>query len=230
MAFAGGYDSQTVARPVGLSQVMGILSFMFLAMAAGAFLVPASLYVPALIVEFALLFIMPVMARRDRARGKSVSSGTAGALALVFASAAGAVLAPLVQSLDQTTAGTTLLAEAAVITFTVFALFGLYGLTTRRNLSGLGRVLFIALLALVGIMVLSLFFSQFFSPFGLLIGLGGAGVFALLTAVDFQRAKYAGADDAVMVAVSIFLDFINLFVFILDILMIFGGGGLSRRR
>jgi len=230
LAFAGGYDSQTVARPVGLSQVMGILSFMFLAMAAGAFLVPASLYVPALIVEFALLFIMPVMARRDRARGKSVSSGTAGALALVFASAAGAVLAPLVQSLDQTTAGTTLLAEAAVITFTVFALFGLYGLTTRRNLSGLGRVLFIALLALVGIMVLSLFFSQFFSPFGLLIGLGGAGVFALLTAVDFQRAKYAGADDAVMVAVSIFLDFINLFVFILDILMIFGGGGLSRRR
>lgn len=229
MPFAGSYESRTMERPVGLSQVMGVLSFMFLACAAGAFLVPPSLSLPAMIVEFVLLFLLPSMVRRDRARGRSVSSGTAGALALVFAAAAGGFLAPLVQGLDQTAAGGSLLVEAAVIAFCVFGLFGLYGLTTRRNLAAWSRVLLIALLVLVGILLLSLFFSRFFSPFGLLIGVGGAALFALLTAVDFQRAKYAGADDAVLVAVSIFLDFINLFVFILDVLMIFGGGGRARR-
>ncbi len=224
MAFAGGYESRAAERPVGLSHVMGILSFMFLAMAASAFLVPPSMSWPAFFVEIALLFILPGMARRDRAQGRTASSGTAGALALVFAAAAGGFLAPVVQGLDQTGAGGSLLAEAAVISFTVFALFGLYGLTTRRNLGTLSRFLMIALLVLLGILVLSFFFSRFFSPFGLLIGIGGAALFAIMTALDFQRAKYAGADDAVMVAVSIFLDFVNLFVFILDILMIFGGG------
>jgi len=230
MAFARDYQPAATARPVGLSQVMGVLSFMFLAFAAGALLVPGTLYVPALIVEFALLFILPAMTRRDRARGVPVAHGLTGGLALVFAAAAGAVLAPLVQGLDQTASGAAILAEAALIAFSVFAAFGLWGLATRRNLGVLARGLFIGLLALLGVLVLSLFFSQFFSSFGLLIGLGGSVLFALMTAVDFQRARYAGADDAVLVALAIFLDFVNLFVFILDILMIFGGGGLSRRR
>lgn len=225
----GGVGNRVMDRPVGLSQVMGILSFMFLAMAAGAFLVPPTLFLPAVIVEFALLFIIPWVTRRDRAQGRPVSHGMAGMLAMVFAAAAGAVLAPLVQGLAQTSQGTALLAEAALVTFAVFGIFGLYGLTTNRNLGGLARVLFFALLVLVGIMLLSLFFSSFFSPFALLIGLGGAVVFALMTAVDFQRAKYAGEDSAVMVAISIFLDFVNLFVFILDILMIFGGRGRIKR-
>jgi FtsH-binding integral membrane protein len=219
---------RVVDQPVGLSQVMGVLSFMFLAMAAGALLVPPTMFLPAVVVEFALLFIIPAVSRRDRAQGKPVSHGMAGMLALVFAAAAGAVLAPVVQGLTQTEQGTTMLAEAALVAFGVFAVFGLYGLTTNRNLSGLARVLFFALLVLVGVSLLSLFFSNVFSPFALLIGLGGAGVFALLTAVDFQRAKAAGEDSAVMVAISIFLDFVNLFAFVLDIMMIFGGGRARR--
>lgn len=229
MPFASGYNDHAAGRSVGLSHVMGILSFMFLAMAAGAFLVPPTLFLPAVIVEFALLFIIPSMTKRDRAQGRSPSHGIAGMLALVFAAAAGAVVGPLVQGLAQTSQGIGLLSEAALITFGVFGIFGLYGLTTNRNLSGMARVLFFGLLALVVIMLLSLFFSGFFSPFALLIGLGGAVIFALLTAVDFQRAKYASEDDAVMVAISIFLDFVNLFTFILDIVMIFGGGGMRRR-
>jgi len=225
----GGVGHRAVERPVGLSQVMGVISFMFLAMAAGAFLVPPTMFWPAVVVELVLLFIIPAVTRRDRARGRPVSHGAAGMLALVFAAAAGTVLAPVVQNLAQTSQGAAVLAEAVLVAFGVFAASGLYGLTIDRNLGGLARVLFFALLVLVGITLLSLFFSNLFSPFALLIGLGGAAVFALLTAVDFQRARYAGEDSAVMVAISIFLDFVNLFVFILDILMIVGGGGRGRR-
>lgn len=49
-----------------------------------------------------------------------------------------------------------------------------------------------------------------------------------MTALDFQRAEYATADNAVMVTLSIFLDFVNLFTFILDIFLIFGCGGRKR--
>ncbi|MDR3667758.1 MAG: Bax inhibitor-1 family protein [Ignavibacteriaceae bacterium] len=215
-------------KTVSLTQIMGLLSFMFLAMAAGSFLVPPSYFMIAVILEFVLLFTIPVINRRALARGDDPATGLTGGLALVFAACAGAVLGPLVQSLTETSSGVTVLSQAALVTFIVFAGFGAYGLMTKRNLSSIAKVLFIGLLVLLGIMILSVFFSSFMSPFGLLIGIGGAILFSLMTALDFQRAKYATADNAVMVTLSIFLDFVNLFTFILDIFLIVGGGGRKR--
>ncbi|SPF34134.1 conserved membrane hypothetical protein [Candidatus Desulfosporosinus infrequens] len=217
------------SKTVSLTQIMGLLSFMFLALAAGAFLVPPSYFILAVILEFVLLFTIPVMNRRALARGAEPAAGLTGGLALVFAACAGVVLGPLVQSLTSTSAGLAVLGQAALVTFIVFAAFGAYGLMTKRNLSSMAKVLFIGLLVLLGIMILSVFFSSFLSPFGLLIGLGGAVLFSLMTALDFQRAKYSTADNAVLVTLSIFLDFVNLFTFILDIFLIFGGGGMRKR-
>lgn len=216
-------------KSVSLTEVMGLLSFMFLAMTAGALLVPPSYFIPAVILEFVLLFVIPLMNRRDLARNNTPAAGLTGALALVFAACAGVVLGPVVQSLAATSEGLSVLGQATLVTFAVFASFGAYGLMTKRNLSAMAKVLGIGLLILVAIMILSLFFSSFFSPFGLLIGLGGTVLFSLMTAMDFQRAKYATADNAVMVTLSIFLDFVNLFTFILDIFLIFGGGGMRKR-
>lgn len=216
-------------KTVSLTQIMGLLSFMFLAMAAGAFLVPPSYFMLAVILEFVLLFTIPVMNRRALTRGDDPSAGLTGGLALIFAACAGVVLGPLVQSLAATSDGLAVLGQAALVTFIVFAAFGAYGLITKRNLSSMAKVLFIGLLVLLGIMILSMFFSSFFSPFGILIGLGGAILFSLMTALDFQRAKYSTADNAVLVTLSIFLDFVNLFTFILDIFLIFGGGGIRKR-
>ena len=214
-------------KTVSLSQIMGLLSFMFLAMAAGAFLVPQSLYVPAMILEFVLLFAIPVMNRRAVQQGADPAAGLTGGLALLFAACAGAVLAPIVQPLAANPEGIAILGEAALVTFIVFAGFGAYGLMTRRNLSVMYKALMIGILVLLGIMILSMFFT-FFGSFSVLIGLGGAVLFSLMTALDFQQAKYSTADNAVMVTLSIFLDFVNLFVFILDLFMIFGGGGRRR--
>jgi len=216
-------------KTVSLTQIMGLLSFMFLALAAGAFLVPPSYFMVALILEFVLLFTIPVMNRRALARGDEPAAGLTGGLALMFAACAGVVLGPLVQSLAATSDGLAVLGQAALVTFVVFGSFGAYGLMTKRNLNVMAKALFMGLLVLVGIMILSVFFSSFLSPFGLLIGLGGAILFSLMTAMDFQRAKYSTADNAVLVTLSIFLDFVNLFTFILDIFLIFGGGGTSKR-
>jgi len=215
-------------KTVALSQIMGLLSFMFLAMAAGTFLVPPGYFMPAMILEFVLLFAIPMMNRRAVARGEDPSAGITAGLALLFAACAGATLGPLVQSLAATSDGLAVLGQAALVTFIVFAAFGMYGLMTKRNLNVMAKALFIGLLVLIGIEILSMFFSSFFSPFGLLIGIGGAILFSLLTALDFQRAKYSTADNAVLVTMSIFLDFVNLFMFILDIFLIFGGGGRKR--
>ena len=229
--YDSGYPVTNIkkVKAVSLTQVMGLLSFMFLAMAAGALLVPPTYAIPAVILEFVLLFTIPAMNRRDVARDHEPAAGLTGALALLFAACSGAVLGPIVQSLETTSAGLAVLGQAALVTFVVFAAFGVYGLVTKRNLSSIAKVLFIGLLVLVGIMILSIFFSSLLSPFGLLIGIGGAVLFSLMTALDFQRAKYSTADDAVLVTLSIFLDFVNLFTFILDIFLIVGGAG-SRRR
>jgi FtsH-binding integral membrane protein len=216
-------------KTVSLSQVMGLLSFMFLSMAAGAFLVPPQYFMPAAILEFVLLFIIPITNRQAVVRGNDPAAGLTTGLALLFAACSGVVLGPIVQALSATPGGLAVLGQAALVTFIVFASFGAYGLVTKRNLSILSKVLFIGLLVLLGIMILSMFFSSFFSPFGLLIGLGGAVLFALMTALDFQRAKYSTADNAVLVTLSIFLDFVNLFTFILNIFLIFGGGGVRKR-
>ncbi|EGW36982.1 hypothetical protein DOT_5172 [Desulfosporosinus sp. OT] len=215
-------------KTVSLSQVMGLLSFMFLSMAAGSFLVPQQYFMPAVILEFVLLFVIPRINRQAAARGNDPATGLAGGLALVFATCAGVVLGPIVQSLAATSEGLAVLGQASLVTFIVFAAFGAYGLMTKRNLSSMAKVLFIGLLVLIGITILSMFFSSFFSPFGLLIGLGGAVLFSLMTALDFQRAKYSTADNAVLVTLSIFLDFVNLFTFILNIFLIVGGGGRKR--
>ena len=202
---------------------------MFLAMALGAFLVPPQYFMQAVILEFVLLFVIPFVNRRAVVAGNDPAVGLAGGLALVFAACAGAVLGPMVQALAATSEGIAVLEEAAAVTFMVFAAFGVYGLLTKRNLSVMAKALFIGLLVLVGISILSYFFSSFFSPFGLLIGVGGAILFSLLTALDFQRAKYSTADNAVMVTLSIFLDFVNLFTFILNIFLMLGGGGIRKR-
>ncbi|WP_425804976.1 Bax inhibitor-1 family protein [Desulfitobacterium sp. Sab5] len=215
-------------RPISITQVIGLLSFMFLAMAAGAFLVPPAYFIPAVILEFVLLFVIPLINRRDTVRGNDAAAGLTGALALLFAACSGAALSPLIQGLVATPAGLAVLGQASLVTFVVFAAVGLYGVLTRRNLGVLSKFLSVGLLVLLGVMILSMLFSSFFSPFALLIGLGGAILFSLLTAFDFQRMKHSTADEAVLVTLSIFLDFVNLFTFILDIFLIFGGFGGRR--
>jgi FtsH-binding integral membrane protein len=109
--------------------------------------------------------------------------------------------------------------QAAGATALFMAGFGSAGYATRRDLSALGRISFFALIALIlaGIVLIFVHIpaaEMAYSIIGLLI-------FAGLTMFDFQRLRRArGITSAPVLAASIFLDALNVFLFFLRI---FGG-------
>jgi uncharacterized protein len=94
--------------------------------------------------------------------------------------------------------------------------FGAAGYATRRDLSVLARVLWWALIALIGFGMLLIFFSI---PAGSVIyALLGLVIFAGLVMYDFQRLRVSTQiDSAPLLAASIFLDILNVFQFFLTL-------------
>ena len=104
------------------------------------------------------------------------------------------------------------------------AMFGgaaLYGATTKRNLAGLGGILFMALIGLIVASVLNLFLQS--SGLTWVISIAGVLIFTALTAFDVQRiqsgslvAALGSVEKAAVIgALRLYLDFINLFLFLL---------------
>ncbi len=121
------------------------------------------------------------------------------------------------------------IAQAFFATAAGFGALSLYGYTTKRDLSAFGTFLIIGLVGLIVASLINLFVQS--GPLGLVISLVGVLLFAGLTAYDTQRTKslyfqVAGygpemvGKAIVMSALSLYLDFINMFLFILRL---FGG-------
>ena len=106
--------------------------------------------------------------------------------------------------------------EAGGATALFVAGFGAAGYATRRDLSALARLLFWALIALIGFGVLLIFVSI---PGGAVIyALLGLVIFAGLVMIDFQRLRDSTQlDSAPLLAASIFLDILNVFQFFLTL-------------
>jgi FtsH-binding integral membrane protein len=111
------------------------------------------------------------------------------------------------------------------ISAAAFGALSIWGYSTQRSLSGFGTFL---LMGLIGIIIASLV-NLFLRSSGLdwMISIIGVGVFAGLTAYDTQRIKgmYDGGDDttwagrkAVLGALSLYLNFINLFMMMLRLM------------
>ena len=108
-------------------------------------------------------------------------------------------------------------------TAAAFGALSLYGYSTRRDLTAMGSFLIMGVFGLIIAMVVNIFLQS--SAMAFAISAIGVLVFAGLTAYDTQKIKemyYEGDDDAVagrkaiMGALSLYLDFINLFVFMLQ--------------
>ncbi len=113
------------------------------------------------------------------------------------------------------------------ITAAMFGAMSLYGYTTKRSLARWGSFLFMGLIGVVIAMVVNIFLQSSMMHF--VISVIGVIVFTGLTAYDTQRIKavYAESDGqsvmtkkAVMGALSLYLNFINLFIMLLHL---FGG-------
>ncbi|HEX4848780.1 MAG TPA: Bax inhibitor-1/YccA family protein [Novosphingobium sp.] len=106
-----------------------------------------------------------------------------------------------------------------------FAGLSLYGYTTKRNLSGMGSFMMMGLIGLILASLLNLWLQS--GPLSLAISAIGVIIFAGLTAWDTQRLRetyyhVAGTDMmgkvVIMGALSLYLDFINMFQFLLSFL------------
>ena len=114
------------------------------------------------------------------------------------------------------------IARVFFISAATFGALSLWGYTTQRDLSGMGTFLFMGLIGIIIASLVNIFLKS--SGLDWMISIIGVGVFAGLTAYDTQRIKemYSGGDDretlgrkAVMGALSLYLDFINLFLMLL---------------
>jgi FtsH-binding integral membrane protein len=108
------------------------------------------------------------------------------------------------------------------ITATAFGGLSLWGYTTKRDLTGMGTFLVMGVIGLIIAMVVNIFLQSPAMQFA--ISAIGVLIFAGLTAYDTQKIKemYFDGDDAlvsgrkaIMGALTLYLDFINLFTFLL---------------
>ena len=165
----------------------------------------------AMFAPLALVFILGFGINR-------ISAGTAQALYWVYAGLIGVQFSTLFLVYTGASIAQTFFATAAA-----FLGLSLYGYTTKRDLSGIGTFL---IMGVVGIFVALLINMFLRSPaFDLAISAIGVLLFAGLTAYDTQRIKSlyfvvaghgeAMAKTAVMGALQLYLDFINMFLFLL---------------
>jgi hypothetical protein len=110
------------------------------------------------------------------------------------------------------------------VTAASFGALSLYGYTTQRDLSAMGAFLMMGLFGVIIATLVNIFLQS--TMMQLIISIVGVVVFAGLTAWDTQRIKemYLEADDevvagrkAVMGALALYLDFINLFMMLLQL-------------
>jgi FtsH-binding integral membrane protein len=172
---------------------------------------------PSLIVLFlaTLGLVFLINLRIDR-----MSAATALVLFTVFSALFGVMMASVFVQFTGVS-----IARTFFITAASFGALSIYGYTTRRDLSAFGTFLFMGLIGLLIAMVVNWFLKSPMMAF--IISAAGVLIFAGLTAYDTQKIKemYDVNDDgtvtgrkAVMGAMTLYLDFINLFTFLLQLI------------
>jgi uncharacterized protein len=147
-----------------------------------------------------------------------LSTGTAQALFWVFAVVMGLSMSTIFLRFTGASIAQTFFATSAA-----FAGLSLWGYTTKKDLSGMGTFLIMGVVGLLVAMIINIFLQS--SAMAFAISAIGVLLFAGLTAYDTQRIKsmyayVAGTDmmgkTVIMGALSLYLDFVNMFTFLLN--------------
>jgi FtsH-binding integral membrane protein len=152
---------------------------------------------------------------------KSISASAATALFLLYAALNGLMFSVLFLVYRLPTLGSTF-----IVTAGMFGAVSLYGYVTKRDLTRLGSMLFMALIGLILASVVNMFLHN--PTLYWLISYAGVLIFVGLTAYDTQKLKQialqTGSDPAMAHRMSVvgslilYLDFINLFLLLLRIM------------
>ncbi len=153
------------------------------------------------------------------ARVDKLAPATASGLFLLYSALNGVTLSFILLAFTGASIATTF-----VVTAGMFGALALYGTTTKRSLAGVGQFMFMGLIGLVLASVVGMFVKSDALQFA--ISVVGVLVFTGLTAWDAQRLKAMAlavpegryGSYAVVGALALYLDFINLFLFLLRFL------------
>jgi modulator of FtsH protease len=207
-------------RQAVLGKVLGLLGFAFVFTAGGA-LVGRSLgpgaFLLAVIGSFGTLIALQFLRERS-----PINLG----LLYAFATFEGMLLGLILEAYVARGLGGVVL-NAATATGAVALGAGAYGYTTKRDLSGLGGILFVGLLGVIVASIVGIFVQLPLLYIG--ISAVAAVLFTGFLVFDLNRvARSRGVSEgqAILLAVSVYLDIVNLF---LALLRLFGVAGGSSR-
>ncbi|MCC6220903.1 MAG: Bax inhibitor-1/YccA family protein [Deltaproteobacteria bacterium] len=152
------------------------------------------------------------------ARVMKMSAVKATSVFLIYSALNGVTLAPLAFIYTRES-----LASTFMITSAVFGSMAVFGYVTRRDLSSLGSFLYMGLWGIIIASLVNMFLQS--TAVGFVMSVAGVIVFTGLTAWDVNKIKNMstyveeGTDDfrryAILGALSLYLDFINLFIMLL---------------
>lgn len=219
---AAGYDARQASGLV--SKVMGLLSFSFLFATIGAFvgsvLLPMGggtwiLFIAGIIVLFALQAMIQ-------------KPGINLFLLYLFTFIEGMAIGPLLGLYFGLGLGY-IVTEAFLITAVSSIALALYAWVAKTDFSHMRDYLFVVLILIIVASLINIFFHS--TLIALVISIIGIAIFSGFILYDVQKAKYLAntLPNAIGVTVSLFLDVLNLFMFILELLSILQGGGGRRR-
>ncbi|NWJ46160.1 MAG: Bax inhibitor-1/YccA family protein [Chloroflexi bacterium] len=135
-----------------------------------------------------------------------------------FALSSGVLLAPTMQILSD--AGYSgIIVQALLVTGALTFALGIYAWTTKRDFSGLAPYLFVAVIGLLIVSMLNIFLHS--TMLYSIIMYAGVMIFSFYLIFDVQQAKKSQntIGNAIALSIGIYLDILNLFLFILQILM-----------
>ncbi|WP_024954428.1 Bax inhibitor-1/YccA family protein [Sulfurospirillum arcachonense] len=171
----------------------------------------ASFYWGFVILEFGLLF--GVYAAKKKAGLNLI-------LLFGFTFMSGLTLAPLLTHILGMAGGASIIANAFMLTTVSFGGLSLFAMNTKRDFSAMGKMLFITLIVVVVASLINIFLG---SPImQLIIASISSILFSAFILYDTQNIIRGAYETPIEGAIALYLDFLNLFISLLQILGIFG--------
>lgn len=195
--FAGSLLAATAGAYIGLDMVSAI----------------ASWYWGLVILEFVLLFALFAVKNKP---------GINLAVLFGFTFVSGLTITPLLASVFNMPGGASIVAQAFLMTSVAFGAISMFAMTTKRDFSSMGKFLFIALIIMIVAGISNIFIQS--SLFQLAIASAGALLFSAFILYDTQNIIKGNYDSPIEAALSLYLDFFNLFISLLQILGIMNSG------
>ena len=136
-----------------------------------------------------------------------------------FTFCSGLTLTPMLISVLAIPAGAIIIAQAFALTTVAFGALSIFAMNTKKDFTMMGKMLFIALIVVVVASLFNIFFS---SPLvSLIISAISAVLFSFFILYDTQNIIRGNYETPIEGAVALYLDFVNLFVSLLNILRSF---------